>query len=187
MNSIPPRQVGAILSRVFLPVRRLYSWWLPLNLGRLGEVVFLADSTALMATVVVPAVLTPFVLWMFFAELYLPLLVLAALWCPFVLNAAVWIGRGEVRVVRLFVIVPYWVQRVPGDATFEPYQAWEDPEPEGVAFDAKVYRGDPLHLGTATSAEGLYECISGILERAGWRRLTLGMERMPGQAKDLRC
>jgi hypothetical protein len=179
MATVILRRAIAILSRLLRPVLRLYSWWLPLNLGRLGEVVILADAMALMVTVVVPAVLTPFVIWMVFTELYLPLLVLAGLWCPFVLNAVVWIWRGEVRVVHLFVIVPYWVQRVPSDATFEPFQAWEDPAPEGVAFDARFSGGHLLHLGTSTSADGLYECISEILERAGWRRSTLRMERTP--------
>jgi len=162
------RPFFASLGRIVRPVVRLFTWWLPIKLGRFGEAVVLPDSMAILGAVVLLAWLSAIVAPLSFFWLYLPLLGPALLVSPFVLTSVLWVSREEVRVVRFFFVIPYWVHRVPHDAEFAEYWAWEDPAPSGVAFTSRSRTGYELHLGTTTSAAPLYKHIAAVLEQAGW-------------------
>jgi hypothetical protein len=113
---------------------------------------------------------------------HLPVFWSALVLLPGMLTNLVVIRGPEVSVVRIVGCVPYWRHRVPGDARFDLFEAWEDPAPTGVAFEARSYGADPLHLGTGTSARALYEHIGTALSSAGWKRGSLGYER-PGAVR----
>jgi hypothetical protein len=100
----------------------------------------------------------------------------ALLLSPFMFLAVLGVNGNDVKVVRLFALVPYWVHRVPSKAKFELYEAWEDPAPTGVAFEASAYGADPLHLGTSLSAAPLFAYVGELLGRAGWKRTAFGYE-----------
>jgi len=157
------------LSRIFQPVRRLFSWWRPLGLGRFGEAVFLPDPMAILGAAIglmwLSAIVAPA---SFFFLCVLLLLGPALLASPFVLTAVLWVSREEAYLVRVAGVIPYWFHRLPHDAEFGEYWPWEGPSPSGVAFTSRSRIGYELHLGTAASAAGLYNHISAVLERAGW-------------------
>jgi hypothetical protein len=177
------RSFLAGVGRILRPAVRLFSWWLPLRLGRFGEAVLLPDPMAILGAVVVLAWLSASVAPLSFFWLYLPLLGPALLVSPFALTAVLWVSRKEVRVVRFFVVIPYWVHRVPHQAEFAEFWALEDPAPSGVAFTSRSRTGYELHLGTTPSAAGLYHHIAAVLERAGWTGAPPGhlprMSRIP--------
>jgi hypothetical protein len=166
------RRTLLALGRVFRPTVRLYSWWFSLRLGRFGEAVVLPDSMAIFISLCVATFLLPYAMGLYFT-LFIPFLLLS----PFFLTAVVWVGRDDVRVVRVLLILPYWIHRVSVDATFDLFQAWEDRVPSGVVFEWRSLSRTQLHLGTATSASALYAHISAVLEREGWKRSAFGMER----------
>lgn len=93
---------------------------------------------------------------------------------PICLLNLVQIKNSEVRVFRLIFFIPYWIHRVPRNARFDLYEAFEDSAPTGVAFEASSYGADPLHLGTARSAEPLYAHLGKLLRDAGWEKATFG-------------
>jgi hypothetical protein len=108
-----------------------------------------------------------------------PVLVPAVLASPFVLTAVLWVSREEVRLVRFFVVIPYWFHRVPHDAELElPMDdgalaftsrsriRWDD---RLFAFITRSHGRYELQVGTFTSAVGLCRHISDILERTGWK------------------
>jgi hypothetical protein len=153
------RAVFLALAWIFRPFVRLFAWWLTVNLGRGGRAVLLPDSMAIFFAFLIYGMALPyFNLWR-----YVPWAVAALLVSPFALSCAVWALDREVRVVRLFLGVPYWIHRVPRDAVLELFEAWEDPSPSGIAFESKGYR-DPLHLGTSRSAGALYEQVGSMLD-----------------------
>jgi hypothetical protein len=155
------KQALVDLRPIFRPVARLFSWWLPLRLGRFGEAVILPDSTGIFGAFVVSAWLSAIVGGPFF-YFWLFLLGPAVLVSPFVLTAVLWVSRGKVYLVRVFVVIPYWVHRVPHEA--ELTWPWEE-----VGFTSPSRPGYDLALGTATSAAGLYHHISAVLERGSKR------------------
>jgi hypothetical protein len=163
------KQALVDLRPFFRPVARMYSWWCPFRLGRLGEAVLLPDPMAILGAVVVLAWLSAIVSPLSFFWLYLPLLGPALVVSPFVLTAVLWVSREEVRLIRFFFVIPYWVHRVPDDAQFGEFWALEDPAPSGVAFTSRSSIGYELHLGTSTSALRLCRHISDLLERASPR------------------
>ncbi|WP_210283262.1 hypothetical protein [Massilia sp. Dwa41.01b] len=100
----------------------------------------------------------------------------ALLLSPFFLLTVLLIRGEQVRVLRMFAVLPYWIHSIPVEAQFELYEAWEDPAPTGVAFGSLAT--DFLHLGTAASADPLYRHVSGLLERAGWQPTAMGWARL---------
>jgi hypothetical protein len=161
----------------FRPVARLFSWWHPLRLGRFGEAVLPPDPMAALGAVVLLAWLSAIVAPLSFFWLYLPLLGPALLVSPFVMTAVLWASREEVRLVRFFVVIPYWVHRVPHDAEFAEFWALEDPAPSGLAFTSRSRIGYELLLGTTMSAARLHRHISDVLERTGWKPHHRGVGR----------
>jgi hypothetical protein len=87
------KQALANLAPIARPVLRLFSWWLPLRLGRLGEAVLLPDPMAILGAVILLAWLSAIVAPLSFFWLYIPLLGPALLVCPFVLTAGLWVSR----------------------------------------------------------------------------------------------
>ncbi len=180
------------LGRILRPVLSQFSWWRPFRLGRFGEAVLLPDSTAifvvcLVSLLVASPIMASLPISMlvgqqrasFFWFYLVPLLVPAVLASPFVLTAVLWVSGEEVRLVRFFLVIPYWVHRVPHDAEFAL------PIDDGplaftsrsrIPLDDRLFafisrsRGPyELQLGTTTSAVRLYHHISKALERTGWK------------------
>lgn len=114
--------------------------------------------------------LLPYLGWTH-AWLFVPMLLAS----PFLLLAAIAIRGSEVKIIRLIGPFPYWIHRIPRQAKFDFYEAWEDPAPTGVGFG--VDPSDPIHLGTAASADALYQHVSEVLERGGWRQTAFGWEK----------
>jgi hypothetical protein len=181
------RAVLLALALPFRPVIKLYCWWMPLNLGNRRKAVILPDSMAifmvfLTATFVAPYAFSAQVLSVKVA-MGGTLIALFAL--PLLLTNVILVAADGVKVVRVFGVVPYWVHRVPADATFDLYESFDDVAPTGVAFEAAAYGGDPLHLGTATSAVSLYEHVAYHLQQAGWQRAAFGMQNRGANANAL--
>jgi hypothetical protein len=179
------------------PVLPLFSWWRPFRLGRFGEAVLLPDSMAIFAVVmtwVVGASGVMALVWLSvilasqplpLLWLYLALLALglpAMLVSPFLLTAVLWVSREDVRLVRFFAVIPYWVHRVPHDAEF----TWDLDYP--VGFTSRSRFAYDLQLGTPTSARSLYHHVSEVLERAGWKPAPAGflprISRIPSPVRD---
>jgi hypothetical protein len=95
-------------------------------------------------------------------------LLLALLMSPFILSARLCICKGRVSAWRCLLFIPYWKIRLPKPARFDLYEAYEDPAPSGVAFDAgdEAYRY--VHFGSANSAHALYAAIKAALLAQGW-------------------
>lgn len=178
--------------RILRPVLDQFSWWRPFRLGRFGEAVLLPDSMAvffvcfaslLVASPVMASLCISMlvgrqpvsIVWFY----VVPVLVPAVLASPFVLTAVLWVSREEVRLVRFFVVIPYWFHRVPHDAELElPMDdgalaftsrsriRWDD---RLFAFITRSHGRYELQVGTFTSAVGLCRHISDILERTGWK------------------
>jgi hypothetical protein len=174
--SVDLRPFFAAIGRILRPVLRPFSSWRPFSLGRFGEAVLLPDSTAIFFLGLVSLAMTSIVMTsasisIFVGQqpvtssfLYLPLGVLAVLASPFVLTAVLWVSGEEVRLVRFFVVIPYWVHRVPHDAEL-PLWGFED----GMAFTSRSRALYELQLGTPTSALHLSHHIAAVLEKAGWQ------------------
>jgi hypothetical protein len=167
------------IRRVLRPVLDQFSWWRPFRLGRFGEAIFLPDSTAIFVVCLLFLIAAssamalscisilgsqPSYFWLYL----LPLLVPAVLVSPFALTAVLWVSPKEVRLVRVFTLIPYWIHRVPRDAEFK----WELDYP--VGFTSRSRAAYELQLGTPASASPLYHHICQVLERAGWRLSPVG-------------
>jgi hypothetical protein len=184
----------ARLGRILRPVLSQFSWWRPFRLGRFGEAVLLPDSIAIFNVVLLPLVLASCFLILVCASLLagqpfpvfwrylLLLLVPTVLASPFVLTAVLWVSREEVRLVRFFIVIPYWAHRVPHDAEFA---GPIDDGPLAFTSRSRIPLVDRLYfclsrspyelqLGTTTSAVGLYHHISKALERTGWKPAPAG-------------
>jgi len=157
------------LGRGLRPLISLFCWWWPFGY-RKNAIVLLPDSTAIFMVAFGGLSLLPYLSWNFFWLYCLTLLV-----SPFVFLAALLIQESEVKVVRLFGPMPYWIHKIPAEAKFDLYEAWEDPAPSGVSFGSSA--ANTLHLGTTASAEPLYRYIGEILEKAGWTKTVLGWQR----------
>lgn len=167
------------LGRILRPVLDQFSWWRPFSLGRFGEAVILPDSMAVFAVALaslVMATMEPLCLSVLVGQpvpsfwLYLlPLLLPAVLVSPFGLTAVLWVSREDVRLIRFFVVIPYWVHRVPHDAEL-PLWGFED----GMAFESPSRPLYELQLGTPTSALHLSHHIAAVLEKAGWQHSPSG-------------
>ena len=151
------------------PLSSLLCWWHPFRY-RETVIVLLPDSMAIFMIAFGGLWLLPYAGWNSVWIYCLALLV-----SPFWLLAAVLIDGAQVKVVRLFGPVPYWIHKISDEAKFDLYQGWEDTRPTGVSFG--VSASDSLHLGTARSAEALYRHVGEVLERAGWRQTASGWER----------
>jgi hypothetical protein len=175
-NSLDLRPFFAGVGRILRPVLRPFSAWRPFSLGRFGEAVLLPDSMAIFVVCLASLAMTSIVMTagsisvlvgqqpVTSSFLYLPLGVLAVLASPFFLTAVLWVSREEVRLVRFFVVIPYWVHPLPHDAELALW-GFED----GMAFKSRSRRLYELQLGTPTSALQLSHHIAAILERAGWQ------------------
>jgi hypothetical protein len=190
------QRVFGDLRPIVRPVLHLFSWWHPFRLGRFGEAVLLPDSMAnfcVAMTWVVAASGAMALVWLSMLTgqplsllwLYLALLGLgmpAVLVSPFLLTAVLWVSHEDVRLVRFFAVIPYWVHRLPRDAEFT--RDLDYP----VGFTSRSRRGYDLQLGTPTSASPLYHHISQVLERAGWKPAPPGylprMSRIPSAVRD---
>jgi hypothetical protein len=161
------------IGRLFAPVLRLYGWCVPFRFGPIRNAVLLPDSMA-----VLMAMVSGICIWPIFGLAFPQSLLVALVLIPGVLLMLVRVKDGEVSVLRLVGFIPYWRHRIPGEAKFSLYEAWEDPAPTGVAFEARSYR-TPLHLGTTRSARTLFERVGNLLATAGWKKATLGYEH-PG-------
>jgi hypothetical protein len=158
----------------FRPLVLLFCWWMPLKLARIHNAVLLPDSMAVLFVVVGGISLVPF----FGLKLsYIPACIVVFLFSPLVLLNLVHVRGPEVFVYRLIAFLPYWRHRIPVDAKFDFFEAWEDPAPTGVAFEADSYKNDPLHLGTAESAEPLFLYLGGLLESQGWQKESFSYKR----------
>jgi hypothetical protein len=174
--SVDLRPFFADLGGILRPVLRPFSSWRPFSLGRFGEAVLLPDSMAIFGVCLASLVMTSIVMTSVSIStlmgqqpvtssfLYLPLGALAVLASPFVLTAVLWVSREEVRLIRFFVVIPYWVHRVPHDAEL-PLWGFED----GIAFKSPSRALYELQLGTPTSALRLSHHIAAVLEKAGWQ------------------
>ena len=174
--SLDLRPFFAGLGRILRPVLRPFSSWRPFGLGRFGDAVLLPNSMAIFVVCLASLAMTSIVMTsasisvlvgqqpVTSSFLYLPLRALAVLASPFVLTAVLWVTREEVRLVRFFVVIPYWVHRVPHDAELALW-GFED----GMAIRSRSRRFYELQLGTPTSALQLSHHIVGVLERAGWQ------------------
>lgn len=156
---------------IFQPVLRLFGWWLPLNYGPFRNGVLLPDSMAIAVVFFVGMLVAPYGGWGGFT-----IYALAVMASPFFLLNFVQVNNSEARVIRLFGILPYWFHRVPIDAKFDLYEAFEDPAPTGVAFEASSSSAYELHLGTARNAAALFAYVGSLLSSAGWKRTSLGYE-----------
>ncbi|MES2902399.1 MAG: hypothetical protein V4723_21910 [Pseudomonadota bacterium] len=105
-----------------------------------------------------------------FVWLYFPLLLAS----PFVFLVAILVEGQEVKIVRMFGPIPYWIHKVPARAKFDLYEAWEDPAPSGVGFG--IDPSNPIHLGTTASARPLFRHVGDILRQSGWRQTAFGWE-----------
>lgn len=178
------------LGRILRPVLDQFSWWRPFRLGRFSEAVLLPDSVAifvvcLVSLLVASPIMATLCISMlvgqqpgsFFWSYLLPLLVPAVLASPFVLTAVLWISREEVRLVRFFVVIPYWFHRMPHDAELElddgplafTSRSRIRLDDRLFAFITRSYGRYELQLGTSTSALRLYRHISDALEGTGWK------------------
>ncbi len=164
----------------FRPLMRLFCWWTPLSVGPLRNAALLPDSMAIFLSIGGGVWVLPYFGWVY-ASVYC----VAVLLSPVALLNLVLVRESEVFVFRLVAFVPYWRHRIPADAKFDLYEAWEDPAPTGVAFEAKSYGADPLHLGTSRSAEALFSYLGGLLENAGWKRGVLGYKHPSGDTDAL--
>lgn len=190
------KQVFVDLRPLVRPVLPLFSWWRPFRLGRFGEAVLLPDSMAIFVVVMTWVVAASGVMasvWLsilvgqpsLFPWLYLALVGLglpAMLVSPFLVMAVLWVSREDVRLVRFFAVIPYWVHRVPHDAEF----TWDLDYP--VGFTSRSRFAYDLQLGTPTSARSLYHHVSEVLGRAGWKPAPAGflprISRIPSPVSD---
>lgn len=161
------------IAAICRPLRYLADWWLPIRSGPLRNSVVIPDSMAIFFVAIGGIWLPPYVgiSWS-----YVTLYLVALLFSPAVLLTLVRVGGNGVCVYRLVAFIPYWWHQIPHDAKFDLYQAWEDPAPTGVAFEARSYGADPLHLGTSGSAESLFAYLGSLLVAAGWRKVSFGYE-----------
>jgi hypothetical protein len=164
---LPSRSIRLALR----PLVRAYCWWFPVPIGKRGHAVVLPDSMAIFMVCVAIGLLAPFAWeqWRF-ALAFLSL-------APAIFTEVVWITPGQVRVIRLFALLPYWVHEIPEDARFDLYESFDDVAPTGVAFESAAYGADPLHLGTAATALPLYHHLSLLLKESGWHQGLGGMTR----------
>lgn len=151
------------------PITRLFCWWRPLRYPKIA-IVLLPDSTAIFAVAFSGSWFLPYMGWNFVWLYCLMFLV-----SPFVFLATILIRGPEVKVMRLFGPLPYWIHEIPAEAKFDLYEGWEDPAPTGVALGTGA--SDTLHLGTTASAEPLYRYVGEILGTAGWTQTACGWER----------
>lgn len=178
------------------PVLPVFSWWRPFRLGRFGEAVLLPDSMAIFAVVMTWIVAASGIMasvWLSilvgqpssFPWVYRALVGLglpAMLVSPFLLTAVLWVSCEDVRLVRFFAVIPYWVHRVPHDAEF----TWDLDYP--VGFTSRSRFAYDLQIGTPTSARSLYHHVSEVLGRAGWKPTPVGflprISRIPSSVSD---
>jgi hypothetical protein len=141
-----------------------FCWWMPLNVGPIRNAVLLPDSMVIFMGAAIVAMFVPYLVW---ANIWIYSVVV--LLSPGFLLTLVLVRERDVFVFRLIAFIPYWRHRIPADAIFSLYEAWEDPAPSGVAFEAESYGANPLHLGTSRSARPLFSYIGSLLESAGWK------------------
>lgn len=153
---------------LFRPILIWFGWCLTVRLSSMRAVVLMPDGMAAFFVLFFGLYL-PFIAVKFLYA-YLAAIVAASL----LFMNAVWVGDKDIYVFRMVAFIPYWRHRIPSDAWFDLYEAWEDVAPTGVAFDAGSYGGEPLHLGTSRSAEKLFEQVGALLEAEGWQRGTFG-------------
>lgn len=151
------------------PIGSLFCWWHSFQY-RQTSAVLLPDGMAIFMTALAGMWLIPYLGWTF-AWLYIPMLLVS----PFVFLAVILIQGPEVVIVRFFGPIPYWIHKVPAEAKFDLFEAWEDPAPTGVGFGIDPY--NPIHLGTTPSAEPLFRHVGKILGKSGWRKTAFGWER----------
>lgn len=161
----------------FSLLRPLFCWWVPIRFGSIGHAVLMPDSLVIWMVFFAGVWLLPYLGWKFIPA-FCAILIVA----PGVSLTLVWVSDSRVLVVRLVACIPYRWNRIPDNATFDLYEAWEDPAPTGVAFEYKSAK--TVHFGTVRSAESLYAHVGGLLESVGWKQTSLGYRRPTGNAVD---
>lgn len=155
--------------RVFEPIVRWFSWWKSWRSKRLGVVVVVPDNFAWLFLMLAPLIGFPAMLASRYYLFLLPALPLY----PILFTAVLSINADRVRWFKCFLFIPYWTRKIPADAKFSLYEAWEDPAPSGVAFESNSRRtfGDSsycVHFGATQSASDLYSFVGSALKQVGW-------------------
>lgn len=162
-------RIRAHIRRCLRPIGGFFCWWYPFRY-RQTFAVLLPDGMAIFTAALAGIWLIPYV-----GFTYTWLYILMLLLSPFVFLTGILIQGPEVKIIRLFGPIPYWVHEVPAQAKFDLYEAWEDPAPTGVGFG--VDPSDPIHFGTTRSAEPLFRHVGEILGKAGWQHTAFGWQR----------
>ena len=157
------QQVGRALSRLFGPVRYLYSWWKPVELDGGTSYFIMPEGIAIFIVALAPGYVLPAVY--FFNLTYT---ISALLVSPVIFLSVLRVKEGRVSHTRLLLFLPYWITRIPGNSEFELYEAWGDSAPSGVAFTFPDKAGEYLHLGTLSTASDLEKAIGSTLKKQGW-------------------
>jgi hypothetical protein len=165
-------EASAAVRYAFEPIARWFSWWRGWKSNRFGVVVVAPDNFAWLFVLMAPLPVWPAIM---LSKYYLFLLLALPLY-PVLFTSAVVIGSVHVRWFKCFFFIPYWTRKMPADAKFSLFEAWEDPAPSSVAFESDSRRtfGDPhfcIHFGSARSAGSLYSFIGSALKQVGWVEL----------------
>lgn len=154
---------------------RIFSWWCSFTF-RGSRYFLLPDSTGRDFVVVALATLVPY--FIFWPGRLNPLWFLALL-IPFSMLGILRVSSDRVQWIKLFLFLPYYSHKLPSDAKFSLFQAWEDKNASGVAFDSKTYGASPLHLGNSSNAAALFSVIKDALLVAGWKQVGSEIRRSP--------